>query len=60
MEGTYQIGEAERHFYISKWKASEVLYIKKQKSKNVYESEVTVYECESFGGCKQKKCTSEK
>ena len=37
------------------------LYIKKQKSKNGYESEVTVYECESCNGCIYKeKCTKAK
>ena len=34
------------------------LYIKKQKSKNGYESEVTVYECTDCNGCPYKeKCT---
>lgn len=33
-------------------------YIKKQKSKSGYESEVTVYECENCGGCPHKEaCT---
>ena len=37
------------------------LYIKKQKSKNGYESKVTVYECESCEGCCYKeKCTKAK
>ncbi len=37
------------------------LYIKKQKSKNGYESEVTVYECEDWTGCSHKeKCTKAK
>ena len=37
------------------------LYIKKQKSKNGYESKVTVYECESCDGCCYKeKCTKAK
>ena len=37
------------------------LYIKKQKSKNGYESEVTVYECESCNSCIYKeKCTKAK
>lgn len=36
-------------------------YIKKQKSKNGYESEVTVYECEGYNGCPHKnKCTKAK
>ena len=34
------------------------LYIRKQKSKSGYETEVTVYECEDCGGCPYKsKCT---
>lgn len=34
------------------------ILIRKQKSKNQYESEVTVYECESCEGCPYKnKCT---
>lgn len=34
------------------------LYIRKQKSKSGYETEVTVYECENCGGCPYKsKCT---
>ena len=38
-----------------------VSYIKKQKSKNGYESEVTVYECEDCRGCLYKeKCTKAK
>ena len=38
-----------------------VSYIKKQKSKNGYESEVTVYECEDCTGCPYKeKCTKAK
>lgn len=37
------------------------LYMKKQKSKNGYESDVTVYECESCEGCEHKeKCTRAK
>ena len=37
------------------------LYVKKQKSKNGYESEVTVYECTDCGGCPYKeKCTKAK
>lgn len=37
------------------------LFIKKQKSKNGYESEVTVYECEDCNGCPYKeKCTKAK
>lgn len=39
----------------------EAVYIKKQKSKNGYESEVTVYECQNCGGCPYKeKCTKAK
>ncbi len=42
-------------------KALVPLYIKKQKSKNGYESEVTVYECTSCNGCPYKgKCTKAK
>lgn len=34
------------------------LYIRKQKSKSGYETEVTVYECEDCDGCPYKsKCT---
>ena len=34
------------------------IFVRKQKSKNQYESEVTVYECESCEGCSYKsKCT---
>ncbi len=37
------------------------LYVKKQKSKNGYESEVTVYECTDCSGCPYKeKCTKAK
>ena len=37
------------------------LYVKKQKSKNGYESEVTVYECTDCSGCPHKeKCTKAK
>lgn len=37
------------------------LYTRKQKSKSLYESEVTVYECEDCGGCPYKsKCTKAK
>ena len=37
------------------------LYVKKQKSKNCYESEVTVYECSDCYGCPYKdKCTKAK
>lgn len=37
------------------------LFIKKQKSKSGYESEVTVYECEDCTGCPHKeKCTRAK
>lgn len=37
------------------------VYIKKQKSKNGYESDVTVYECKSCEGCEHKeKCTRAK
>ena len=37
------------------------LFIKKQRSKNNYESEVTVYECETCDGCTYKdKCTKAK
>ena len=37
------------------------IYIKKQKSKNGYESEVTVYECSDCNGCPYKeKCTKAK
>ncbi|MBO5485225.1 MAG: IS1182 family transposase [Lachnospiraceae bacterium] len=39
----------------------KAVYIKKQKSKNGYESEVTVYECQNCGGCPYKeKCTKAK
>ena len=39
----------------------EPVYIKKQKSKNGYESEVTVYECQNCSGCSYKeKCTKAK
>lgn len=37
------------------------LYVKKQRSKNGYESDVTVYECANCSGCPQKdKCTKAK
>lgn len=37
------------------------LYVKKQRSKSGYESEVTVYECAGCGGCPYKdKCTKAK
>lgn len=37
------------------------LFIKKQKSKSGYQSDVTVYECEDCGGCPHKeKCTRAK
>ena len=37
------------------------LYVKKQRSRNGYESEVTVYECAGCGGCPYKdKCTKAK
>ena len=39
-------------------KTLSALYVKKQKSKNGYESNVTVYECSDCGGCPYKdKCT---
>ena len=42
-------------------KALKPLFIKKQKSKSGYESEVTVYECEDCTGCPHKeKCTRAK
>ena len=42
-------------------KALNPLFIKKQKSKSGYESEVTVYECEDSRGCPHKeKCTRAK
>ena len=42
-------------------KCLSVSYIKHQKSKNGYKSEVTVYECESCDGCPYKeKCTKAK
>lgn len=42
-------------------KRLNVLYLKKQKSKSGYESEVTVYECENCTDCSYKeKCTRAK
>ncbi len=42
-------------------KTLSALYVKKQKSKNGYESEVTVYECSDCSGCQYKdKCTKAK
>ena len=42
-------------------KTLSALYVKKQKSKNGYESEVTVYECTDCSGCPYKdKCTKAK
>ena len=42
-------------------KKLQPLFIKKQKSKSGYESEVTVYECEDCTGCPYKeKCTKAK
>lgn len=42
-------------------KALTALFVKKQKSKSGYESEVTVYECENCRGCPYKeKCTRAK
>ncbi len=42
-------------------KPLEAVYVKKQKSKNGYESEVTVYECQNCSGCPYKeKCTKAK
>lgn len=42
-------------------KTLSALYVKKQKSKNGYESEVTVYECSDCSGCPYKdKCTKAK
>ena len=42
-------------------KELRVIYLKKQRSKSGYESEVTVYECEDCTGCPYKeKCTKAK
>ena len=50
--------EAEDRYTCHAGKKLTKQYIKKQKSKSGYESEVTVYECEDCGGCPYKEaCT---
>ena len=53
--------EADDTYTCHAEKTLSALYVKKQKSKNGYESEVTVYECSDCSGCVYKgKCTRAK
>ncbi len=53
--------ENEDEYICHEGKRLRPLYIKKQKSKSGYESEVTVYECVECGGCSRKgQCTKAK